>query len=91
MSNRFAALGNLSESKKINKAWEKIKERSKTSPKYSLILYELKQHKPWFDEECLHFIDQRKQAKLQGVQNPSQRNLDKLNNVRLEDSRRRSI
>jgi len=28
----------------------------------------LKQHKPWFDEECLGFLDQRKQAKMQWVQ-----------------------
>ena len=50
-------------------------------------MHELKQHKPWFDEECLHFLDERKQAKLQWVQDPSQRNVDKLNNVRREASR----
>ena len=50
-------------------------------------LHELKQHKPWFDEECLHFLDERKQAKLQWVQDPSQRNVDNLNNVRREASR----
>ena len=49
--------------------------------------HELKQHKPWFDEECLHFLDERKQAKLQWVQDPSQRNVDNLNNVRREASR----
>ena len=27
--------------------------------------YEWKQQKPWFDEECSKFVDQRKQAKLQ--------------------------
>jgi hypothetical protein len=26
---------------------------------------ELKQHKPWFNEECLKLLEQRKQAKLQ--------------------------
>jgi len=31
----------------------------KTSAKESLGLYELKQHKPWFDEECLQFLDQK--------------------------------
>jgi hypothetical protein len=25
----------------------------------------MKQHKHWFDEECLGFLDQRKQAKMQ--------------------------
>jgi len=67
ISNRFAALENLSEDKDINKAWENIKENFKTSAKGSLGMYELKQHKPWFDEECLDFLDQRKQAKMQWV------------------------
>ena len=47
----------------------------------------MKQHKPWFDEECIHFLDERKQAKLQLVQDPSERNVDNLNNVRREASR----
>jgi len=50
--NRFAALKNLSDDEDINKAWENIKESIKTSAKESLGLYEWKQHKPWFDEEC---------------------------------------
>jgi hypothetical protein len=50
-------------------------------------LHELKQHKPWFDEECSGFLDQRKQAKVQRVQDPSQSNVDNQNNVRLEASR----
>jgi len=41
----------------------------------------LKQHKRWFAEECLRFLDQRKRAKMQWVQDPSQSNIDKLNNV----------
>ena len=67
ITNRFAALGNISDD------GENIKENIKTSAKENLGLLELKQHKPWFDEECLHFLDERKQAKLQWVQNPSQR------------------
>ena len=47
----------------------------------------MKQHKPWLDEECLYFLVERKQAKLQWVQDPSQRNLENLNNVRSEASR----
>ena len=35
----------------------------------------------------LHFLDERKRAKLQWVQDPSQRNVDNLNNVRCEVSR----
>jgi len=46
----------------VHRAWENIKENIKTSAKESLDLYELKQHKPWFDTECLDFLDQRKQA-----------------------------
>ena len=62
ISNRFAALGNLSNHEDINRAWESIKENIKTSAKETLGLHELKHHKPWFDEECLHFLDERKQA-----------------------------
>jgi hypothetical protein len=47
----------------------------------------VKQHKPWFDEECLGISDQRKQAKMQWIQNPSHSNVDNMNNVRCEASR----
>ena len=57
------------------------------SVKQRLGLYELKQHTPWFDEECLGFLDQRKQAKMKWLQDPNQNNVDKLNNVRHEVSR----
>jgi len=36
------------------------------------------QNKPWFDEECLDFLDQRKWAKMQLIQDPSQSNVDNL-------------
>jgi len=56
ISNRFAALENLSDSEDIHRALENIKENIKTSAKDSLGLYKLKQHKPsWFDEKCLGF------------------------------------
>jgi hypothetical protein len=42
----------LSDDEDINRAWESIKENIKSSSKESLGLHELKQHKPWFDEEC---------------------------------------
>ena len=58
---------NLSDSKDINRAWENINEKIITSAKESLGLHELKQHKPWFVEECLYFLDKRKQAKMQWV------------------------
>ena len=50
-------------------------------------MHEWKQHKPWFDEECLSFLDQRKQAKMQWVQDTCQNNVDNLNIVRREVSR----
>ena len=77
---------NLSDSKDINRAWKNVKENIKISAK-SLGLHKLKQHKPWFDEDCLGFLDHRKQAKMQWVQDPSQSNVDNLNNVRREASR----
>ena len=71
----------------INKAWENIKENIKTSAKESQGLRELKQHKPWLDEECLGLLDQRKQATMQWLQDPKQSNVDNLNNVRHAASR----
>jgi len=71
ITNWFPALENLSDGKDINMAWENITENIKTSSKESPDLCELKQHKPWFDEECLGFLDQMKQAKMQWVQDPS--------------------
>ena len=53
ISNRSAALQNLNDCEDTNWAWENITENIKTSAKESLGLYELKQHKPWFHEECL--------------------------------------
>ena len=87
ITNRFAALENLSDDKDINRAWENIKENIKTSAKESLGLQELKQHKPWLHEECLGFLDQRKQAKMLWIHDPSQSNVDNLNHVRCDVSR----
>jgi hypothetical protein len=39
--------------------------RMKAPPTYSIDLHELKQLKPWFHEEYLQPLVQRKQAKLQ--------------------------
>ena len=50
ITNRFAALENLSDDEDIDTTWENIKETIKTSAKKSLGLHELKQNKPWFDE-----------------------------------------
>ena len=75
------------EDEDINMAWESIKENIKTSATVSLGMHEMKQHKPWFDEESLDILDQRKQAKMQWIQDPSQSNVDYLNNVRRDTSR----
>jgi lipoate-protein ligase A len=60
VSNRFAALEDLDSEVEINTIWETIRENIKISAKDSLGYYELKQHKPWFDEGCSKLLDQRK-------------------------------
>jgi hypothetical protein len=71
----------------INSVWETTRENIKISPKESLGYYELRKHKPWFDEECSKLLEQRKQTKLQLLQDPSEVNGDNLNNLRREASR----
>ena len=48
ISNRFAAIKNLNDSKEIYRVWDNINENIKTSAKRSLGLHELKQHNLWF-------------------------------------------
>ena len=62
---------NLNVDEDVKRAWENIKENIKTSDKESLGPHKLKQHKPWFDKEYVDFLDQRKQAKMQWIQDPS--------------------
>jgi predicted RNA-binding protein Jag len=71
----------------MNRPWGTIRENIKISAKERLGLCESKFHKPWFDEECVQLVDQRKQAKLQWLQDPSEVNEDNLSNVRQEASR----
>jgi len=52
ITNRFAALENLNDDEDVNRTWQNIKENIQTSAKERLGLHELKQIKPWFDEEC---------------------------------------
>jgi len=87
ITNRFAALEKLNVDEDVNRAWGNIKENIKTSAKERLGLHELKQHKPWFDKECVGFLDQRKQAKMQWIQDPSRSNVNNLNNVTRDASR----
>jgi hypothetical protein len=63
-------------------AWEMIKQNIKISAKESLGYYELKKNKPWLDEGSSKLLDQRKQAKLQWLQDQSEMNGDNLDNVR---------
>jgi hypothetical protein len=51
-SNRFAVLENLNAEMDISGDWETIRQNMKISAKESLGYYEMKKHKPWFDEEC---------------------------------------
>jgi hypothetical protein len=68
----------------LGKHWRKCQDLSQDSLGY----HRLKRNKPWFDDECSKLIDQRKQAKLQRLQNPSQINGDNLKkNLRSETSR----
>jgi hypothetical protein len=71
----------------VNKAWEIIRENVKISAKESLDYYERKKNKSWFDEGCSKLLEQRKQAKLQWLQYPSEINGDDLNHIRRETSR----
>jgi hypothetical protein len=86
VSNRFAAMEDLDAEVESNSAWETIRENIKISAKESLGYFELKKHKPWFDEGCSKLLYQRKGAKLQWLQDPSEINWDNLNNVRREAS-----
>jgi 50S ribosomal subunit-associated GTPase HflX len=87
VSNKFAALENLDSEVKINSGWEMIRENIEISAKESLGHFELKKHKPWLDKGCSKLLDQKKEAKLQWLQDPSEINGDNLNNVRCEVSR----
>jgi hypothetical protein len=72
----------------INNAWENIRENIKIPAKENLRHYKLKRNKQSFDDECSKLIDQRKQAKLQWLQNRSEINGDNLQNLR-GDTRRK--
>ena len=85
ITNRFAAFENLNDD--VNRTWENNKENIQTAAKESLGLQEFRHYKPWFGEECLGLLDERKRAKMQWIQDPSQSNVDNLNTVRREVSR----
>jgi hypothetical protein len=53
---RFTTLENLDTVVDINRAWETIRENIKILAKEGLGYYEVKKHKPWFDEGCSNLI-----------------------------------
>jgi ATP-dependent exoDNAse (exonuclease V) alpha subunit len=71
----------------INSAWEMIRGNIKISAKESLGYFKLKNHKPWVDKGCSELLAQRKQAKLQWLQDQSEINWVNLNNIKQEASR----
>jgi hypothetical protein len=77
-------LENLKDGEDIKRAWKNIKKNIKTLGKESLGPYVSKQHKPWFDEEYVRCLNQRTLTKTKWLQNPSQSNVDNINNVRRE-------
>jgi len=44
------------------------------------------QQKQWFSDKCPQFLDQRKQATMQSLQDPYQSNIDNLNNIQHKGS-----
>ena len=64
ITNRFVTLKNLNGSEDINRTWGNTKDSIKASATEIVGVYELKQHKSSFDEECSLFLYQRKQAKM---------------------------
>jgi hypothetical protein len=74
ISNRFAVLENLDTEVDTNRAWETIRENIKISAKVSLDYYELKKHKSCFNKGCSVLLDERKQARLHWLENPSKMN-----------------
>jgi hypothetical protein len=62
----------------VSRAWETVRENLNIC---ALGHYELKKHKQWFNEGCSKLSAQRKQAKMQWLQDPSEINVDNLNNT----------
>jgi hypothetical protein len=71
----------------VNSAWKTIRENIKISAEESQSYYKMKKYKSCFDNGCSKLLYQRKQAKLQWLQNPSEINGDNQNNARCEASR----
>jgi hypothetical protein len=64
-------LENLDAEVDVNRMWVTIRQNIKISAEESPGYYELKKYMPWFNEGCSKLLNQRKQAKLQWLQDPS--------------------
>jgi hypothetical protein len=80
-------LEDLDAEMEISSVWKMIGENINISSKENLGCYELRKHKPWFNEGCSELLDERKQAKVQWLQDRSEMNGDNLYNGRRETSR----
>jgi hypothetical protein len=58
-----------------------IRENIRSSANVTLGYFEFKKHKPWFNEGCSELLDQRKEAKLQWLQDPSEINGNNMNTI----------
>ena len=63
ITNRFAAMETLNKDEDVSRIWGNIKHNIQISAKESLGMHEWKQHKPWFDEECLGFFGSKEAGK----------------------------
>jgi hypothetical protein len=75
-------LDNLDGEVNIDRGWETLRANINISAQESLFYYELKKHKPWFDEGCSKLFYERKQVKMHCLQDPSEINGENLNNIR---------
>jgi hypothetical protein len=87
VSNRFGALEDMEAEVEINTVRKTTRKNINISAKESLRYYELKKRQPWFNEGCSKLLDQKKQTKLQWLQDRSEVNGYNLNNVK-SDARR---
>jgi hypothetical protein len=84
-------LENLDIEVHINRAWETVTENINISAKGRLGYYELKKHKTWFAEGYSELLEQRKQAKLQWLQDPREINGGNLNNGHFNNKKRKYL
>jgi hypothetical protein len=72
-------LENIGAELDINRTWENNRENINISAKESPGYYKLKKHKPCVRRRMLKNYDQRRQAKLQRLHDPTEINVTKLN------------